>query len=66
MGIHLYGQNVRIFRPGVAQGTQQPRFFKANGAKLSQESAAFLSPGNSGKPVGFAGLGLSRQRFAKN
>ena len=66
MGIHLCGQNVRIFRPGVAQGTQEPRFFEANGAKLSQESAAFLSSGNSGKPICFAGLGLSRQRFAQN
>jgi hypothetical protein len=45
---------------------QQPHFSKTHSTKLSQESAAFLSPGNSGKPVGFAGLDLRRQRLAHN
>jgi hypothetical protein len=55
-----------IFGTGITQCAQEFGLLKAGLPKLGQEGAAFLSAGNSGKPVGFIGLSLCWERFSQD
>ena len=52
---------MRILGTGIALCVQDLGLAKTGSPKFGEEGTAFFSAGNSGKPIGFAGLFLRRQ-----
>ena len=61
--IYFCSQNARIVRPRIPCCPQDPCFRKSRCAKFLKEGAAFLRPGNSGKPIARIISDLRRERF---
>lgn len=62
LGLDFSNHYSRIRGSGVAQGAQKPRFTESSFKKFFKEGAAFLCPGDSGKPVAVAGALILSQR----
>ncbi len=63
--VHLRREYIRILRPGIATRSQNDGLAETDCSKLFQEGAALLGPGDSGKPVVFAGLYFRRERLGQ-